>query len=666
MLMKRILVLTILVLTTLSSFAQQPYWQWIKSGGSGGSSPSTFESCRDIFTDAHGNVYGISSIFNWGIVVDTIQKPQGFGYEDFCVFSYRCDGSFRWVRFYGSPGRDYPAGIRVDDAGNVYVSGIVSVGQYGDAHFGDTIIPKTNLMAKGQFAAKLDSTGHTEWINLPGPNFGNPGVWFLRTETDSQGNICVLSWFGDTITWNSHFVPGRGHYITKFDRTNGDVISIVELEFKRVNHIGREDLFFSIDTDNSIYLMSGVSDTIFIGNDTIIEIDTIRNSLIAKFDPFGQNVWNTEVKGVASSTTNYYKLVWGKPLIYHNHLYIGGRTQSYPGSNFFGVPIINPLATQPTNYTRVIARFNKHTGDFVSVNNLKHRRNILLEYFPLTYKYPGIIAASAGGELVIMNQDDTIKPFPSTFKNYPFIVEIDTALTHFNWGVATIGNGVPKIESITVGGHGNIYLGGRMNGSIFNSFGMETLPATGGDDFMIAKVALTNDSCGCAFAVPQAQLISFANNVLTVNGNVNNNADSLLWYWGDGNSTVYTTPGTNITHTYQNAGTYTIYLRAWNVCGMKEDSLVNLTSGINTFNKNNFSITYYPNPFSGNLTIEFEQNMEQAEVYLYNLLGKEVLSKQLTNQTNVLNTSTIENGIYIMKVVSEDGDMFVGKVVKNN
>lgn len=421
--MKKLIFITILSIIALASSAQTPYWQWIKSGGSGGSSPSTFESCKDICTDAHGNVYGISSIFDYGIVVDTIQKPQGFGYEDFCVFSYRCDGSFRWVRFFGCMYQDYPAGIRVDDAGNVFVAGHVGVTQYSDAHFGDSIIPQTTLVAKSAFLAKLDSTGHTEWINQPGPNFGNPGVWFLRTETDNQGNICVLSWFSDTITWNSHFVPGRGHYITKFDRTNGDVISIVELEFKRVNHIGREDFFFSMDTDNSIYIMSGVSDTIFAGNDTIIEIDTIRNSVIAKFDPSGQNVWYTEIKGVAASTTNYYKQVWGKPLIHHNHLYIGGQTQSYPGSNFFGVPINNPLATQPTRYTKVIARFNKYTGDFVSVNNLKHRKTIRLECFQLSYKHPGIIAAGAGGELVIMNQDDTLKPFPSTLKDYPFIVK---------------------------------------------------------------------------------------------------------------------------------------------------------------------------------------------------------------------------------------------------
>ncbi len=660
--MKKLIFITILSIIVLASSAQTPYWQWIKSGGSA-LGP---ESCMDICTDAHGNVYGISYILGNGIVVDTVQKPQGIGLDDFCVFSYRCDGSFRWVRFFGCTYSDYLAGIEVDDVGSVFVVGHVGVTQYSDAHFGDSIIPQTTLIAKSAFCAKLDSTGHTEWINQPGPNFGNPGVWFLRTETDNQGNICVLSCFSDTITWNSHFVPGRGHYITNFDRTNGDVISIVELECKWVNHIGREDFFFSMDTDNSIYIMSGVSDTIFIGNDTIIENDSIRNSLIAKFNPSGQNVWNSEVKGVSSSTTNYYKQVWGKPLIFHNYFYIGGQTQSYPGSNFFGVPVINPIADAPTNRTKIIARFNKFTGDFVSVINLKNKENLPWD-LPLIKKDNSIIAASSGGELVIMNQDDTIKPYTIQIGNiYPFIVEIDTALTQFNWGVATIANFQSNADVMTVDGLGNLYLGGGMGGSIFNSFGVETLPAAGGGDFMVAKIALINDSCGCAYAIPRTHLISFNNNVLTVKGDVINNADSLVWYWGDGNSTAYTTPGTNITHTYQNAGTYTIYLKAWNICGMREDSLKNLTSGINTLNINSFSMTYYPNPFTQTLTIEFNKVVKNVEIFLFDLIGKEVLHKELSGETIILNASTIQNGIYIMKVVSRDGDLFMGKVVKND
>ncbi len=659
--MKKILSITTLILIVLTTSAQQPAWQWIKSGGSIGSSSSWKESCVDIGTDAHGNVYGISYIFNWGIVVDTVQKPQGFGYEDFCVFSYACDGSFRWVKFFGSSLPDKVGGIAVDSEGNVYVSGSVATGEFGDAHFGDSIVPQTTYpIYDSQFVGKLDSNGKIVWLNLPypTPTFTHKAVNDI--ELDNKGNLNVLVWINDSTTWDGIAVPGKGVYFAKFDKDDGHLFELVPLQY----YAKHSYQFFSIDTDNSIYMMSGVSDTLFLGNDTIFDIDTLYQTLLIKFSPLGNKVWYTEVEGV--SGTDSYQFIWGKPLIYDNYLYIGGQTQSYPGSNFFGVPIVNPIASHPSDKTKVIARFNKYTGDFVSVNNLKHINYIPLE-LPVSYNNNSIIASSSGGKLIILNQNDTIKPHTSPMNSaYPFIVEIDTALSHFNWGIATEAVGIPKVEVITTDDNGNIYLGGSMEGSIFNSFGDETLPAAGGGDFMIAKIAVTNDSCGCVYAIPHAQLISFVNNVLTVNGNVNNNADSLVWYWGDGSSTVYTTPGANITHTYQNSGTYTIYLRAWNSCGMKEDSLVNLTSGINTLNRNNFSMTYYPNPFTQTLTIEFDKVMKNAEIYLFDLVGKQVLHKALSGEQTIINTSAIENGIYIMKVVSGDGDLFVGKVVKND
>jgi len=662
MLIKNTLTITLISIIVLTTSAQTPAWQWIKSGGSAGFSSNNWkESCADIGTDAHGNIYGISYIFSPGIAVDTVQKPQGFGYEDFCVFSYACNGSFRWVKFFGSVLQDRIGGIAVDDEGNVYISGHVYTGSWGDAHFGDSLVPQTSYpIDDSQFVGKLDSTGKIVWLHLPYPT-PTFTVKFVRdVELDNQGNLCVLVKIYGVTTWDSIPVPGKGWYMAKFDKDDGKLFKLVALQYKDKHAYN----FFSLDTDNNIYMMCEVADTIVLGNDTIFYSDTTYQTLLIKYSPFGNKIWHTEVTGIIC--TDNFKHIWGKPLIYDNYLYIGGETQSYPGSNFFGVPIINPLAAQPTRYTKIIARFNKYTGNFVSVNNIRNKEYVQFG-FPLAIKNNSILAASSGGKLIVLNQDDTIKPNTSPINSaYPFVVEIDTALTHFNWGVATEAVGIPKVESITVDGKGNIYLGGSMEGSIFNSFGDETLPAAGGGDFMIAKVALTNDSCGCAYAVPDAQLISFVNNVLTVKGNVTNTADSLLWYWGDGSSTLYSTPNTNIMHTYQNAGTYTIYLRAWNICGLMEDSLVNITSGINTLTNTNFSMTYYPNPFTQTLTIEFDKPMKNAEIYLFDLVGKEVLHKELSGEKTIFNTSSIQNGIYIMKVVSGDGDLFVGKVVKNN
>jgi len=76
------------------------------------------------------------------------------------------------------------------------------------------------------------------------------------------------------------------------------------------------------------------------------------------------------------------------------------------------------------------------------------------------------------------------------------------------------------------------------------------------------------------------------------------------------------------------------------------------------------SINIYPNPFNQTLSIEMEENIRNGEVKIYDLVGKEVLKQKLTDIKTTVNTSTLENGIYVLKVVSSEGNMFVGKVVK--
>ncbi len=667
--MKKIISIIVLSLSITTSFTQTPAWQWIKSGGSSGASSNSFEeSCEKICTDAHGNIYGISYLFDPFIVVDTIQKPQGFGYEDFCVFSYSCDGSFRWVRFFGSPYSDRIGGITVDNIGNVFVTGIVNVGNYGDAYFGDTLIPQTTYqMNKSTFIAKLDSTGHTVWLNLPDITFDYIPKIIRDIEKDNQGNLLVLVKFLGATSWDSIPVPNKGWYIAKFDKNNGNLLGLTPLEYKPTDK-GFTGPFFSIDNDNSIYMMSEVPDTVILGNDTITTnysvSPTVYKTLLVKFSSIGNKIWHTVVSGTSGSTTDYWKVIWGKPLIVGNYVYIGGEIQSYPGANFFGVSINNPVIYAPYKKTKIIARFNKFNGNFVSVNNLKNKEYLPPNY-PLALKDSCIISGSSGA-LVVINQNDTIKPYTSILgRSYPFIVEIDTALTHFNWGVATVGKGQPKIDAITVDNNGNIYVAGNMNDSLYNSFGVGIPPAAGGTDFFIAKVATTNTNCGCDYVAPQAQLIGFNNNIITVKGNITNTADSLYWYWGDGDKTLYSALNTNISHTYQSSGPYTICLRAWNDCGQDEDCLSNLYSGVkNELEISNQELVIYPNPFNNNIIIEFTEIPENSEVKLYDLMGKQILKSKIDETKTILNTSVLENGIYLLKVVTDEGDVFIGKVVK--
>jgi hypothetical protein len=491
----------------------------------------------------------------------------------------------------------------------------------------------------------------------------------LQVESDNQGNLCVLIRFLGAHTWNGFTVPQKGFYVVKFSKTDGQLTGITKLEMDAEFNGSSTYTFFSIDSDNNYYISTIVNDQpLFIGGDTVVGNSTqlFATSVLCSFSNNGNYLWYTEVGGTVNSTTNHYKRLVGKPLIIGDYVYNTGVIQQQPGANLFGVPIVNDIIIAPHANTVYIASFHKNTGAFVSVKNLQSNYS---PHFIALAKNNNSIVASGLGSLVILNQNDTIKPIPSSsYGSYPFVVEIDTALTQFNWSVATPSKGGTKPHTMTVDLNGNIYIGGTYTDSLYNSFG-QGIPAIGGNtDFFIAKVATTNTHCGCTPADPKPQMISLFEKVLTVQGTTTIGADSLEWFWGDGTSTPYLQPGTTVSHTYQQGGNYTVCLRAWNICGVSDSCFQVLNVGVNALVIQNPELVIYPNPCNDALNIELPENMTEAQIALYDLVGKHVLNMNVTGnnqpQTLTLDTSTLEPGIYVIHLVSKHGGRFVGKVVR--
>lgn len=649
--------------------AQTPSWQWINNGGSNGSMHSNQQNQRtkQIATDARGNIYGISPTSSYGITMDTLTPVNGFGYDDFVVFSYTCDGQFRWLKQFGSVGDDFAGGIIAASDGSIYVSGSVSISNWGDAHFGDSIIPSTNNMNKGYFLAKLDSMGNIDYLSLPGPDMVNVGVWPIQMEADNKGNPVVLTWFSDSTTWNGHHISGMGHYLVKFNKTDGNIFNISRLSFSyNFPNSNYEFLRFNIDGDNNIYLNSHVPDSVFIDNDTLYKDDSQMRScyFLAKFNEFGQHIWHTTV--VSYWGTDSSQAISGKPIILGSKVFVSANTQSYVGSTFMGKAISNPIASQHSKRTKVFASFNKKNGTFINAINLMSSDNI--DRAPIGIANNKLVAVCSGGRLVIMNQGDTIKPYTNGYENFPFVVEIDTGLTHFNWGVATKtlqSNVTARMTNMHIDYNGNILLAGGINGAITNSAGDTTNMVASAENFFIAKVALTNKSCDCAASIPSIAIVSSSGNTLTVYGSASNQPDSLYILWGDGDSTLYTS-ATNVSHTYANTGPWNVCLRSYGFCGVEDTCLINLYSGISSEAQDkDLSVTIYPNPFDERITVALSKYNGEAELSVYDLLGKEVYQRQITSIESQLDLSKLKNGVYFLRILWEDGVVINRKIIKN-
>ena len=88
---------------------------------------------------------------------------------------------------------------------------------------------------------------------------------------------------------------------------------------------------------------------------------------------------------------------------------------------------------------------------------------------------------------------------------------------------------------------------------------------------------------------------------------------------------------------------------------------VSETLSINDFEQNNFTHSY--NKSSKILNLE-SSNMSMTNIEIYSILGQNVMSKPLSNVSETINVSSLNDGIYLAKVFI-DGNFKTIKFVKN-
>ncbi|PTX62342.1 putative secreted protein (Por secretion system target) [Kordia periserrulae] len=72
------------------------------------------------------------------------------------------------------------------------------------------------------------------------------------------------------------------------------------------------------------------------------------------------------------------------------------------------------------------------------------------------------------------------------------------------------------------------------------------------------------------------------------------------------------------------------------------------------------NFTMYPNPVKNELFINSENDIQKVEIF--NITGQRILE---ANNSKRINTSSLRNGIYMVKLTSENGGVSVKKLIKN-
>jgi len=105
-----------------------------------------------------------------------------------------------------------------------------------------------------------------------------------------------------------------------------------------------------------------------------------------------------------------------------------------------------------------------------------------------------------------------------------------------------------------------------------------------------------------------------------------------------------------------------------NIDSLKFETYISVEGMNDSYNNNtnNLSqnlITIYPNPTKGKLKVTSTQNTI-SQITITNVSGITVFNKQANQKELEINISNLQNGVYFVKVITEQGSVFTEKIVK--
>jgi len=284
--MKRaVLILNLLLIIAVYSFAQTPDWCWTESAGS-----SSSDEGRGIATDADGNIYMIGLFSDTGNFGSFTLISNGN--SDIFVAKMDADGNWLWAKNVGGTSFDSGYGITTDANGNIYI-----IGSFIDnADFGSYSLTSNGY--SDIFVAKMDADGNWLWaVNAGGYSADQGNV----ITTDANGNVYVTGHFSGTASFDSITLISNGRadiFIAKID-TNGNWLWAESAGSGGNNN--DEGFGIITDTDDNVYIAGIYTGTAYFGNLTFITSGSF-DVFVAKMDSDGNWLW---VKNAGGSEMDF-------------------------------------------------------------------------------------------------------------------------------------------------------------------------------------------------------------------------------------------------------------------------------------------------------------------------------------------------------------------------
>ncbi|MEM6262040.1 MAG: PKD domain-containing protein [Bacteroidota bacterium] len=571
-------ILGCLLFLNFSLFAQS--WQWGIHGGSISTlSFNPREEVVDMSTDPHGNVYFTSDLqsfprFIGGVRADSFTSINSYGSGSVLV-SYDCQGNFRWSKSVAVAAGSIARGraVATDDQGGVYWA--VALAMITPDNQASIDVDTTVFEAHKRHALiKYDTSGTYQWIRLPETDtISSPPSGRIRISTLT--NLSVSP--DGEVYWYCQLTPGllsdnsgiaissAGTYVLRYDPL-GNLLRATELA---IDNFGANGLweteiprYFARDHVSGRfyvcdqYLRSQPSPSL--GSQQIV-----GSNYVGAFDSTGQFLWARQ----NDPSANAFGFKGNPQIDQKGNVYlVGGFSHLDTFNNHQFINFVEPSI----DLLPAVVVLDS-TGNNVWINSAGVDANTFNGSIALYEPKHGTAEVVVGGSFpsLMIWAGDTLSS-PSNYGYDPFLARFDAA-TGTGIGMTrlpgTFGAG-DFATGLTADTRGNFYFGGRMDGSGELFVSSDTLNGYGGNfDFFMAKYG-SNDCALCTNPVADAST-NYDSTSLTVPFLFTGvtNYDSLIWTFGDGNSSTAVNPQ----HGYAQAGTYTACVQVFNACG--SDSL---------------------------------------------------------------------------------------------
>ena len=651
----------IVVFARFTLLAQLPGYKWATAIGTV-TNASSFSTGRDIVADLNSNVYIL------GYFVGTLDFDPGLGLQiktsngggDVFLAKMDSSGNMLWVNCFGGVGTEIGNAITIGSNGDIYIAGYFEATVDFDP--GLAAETKTALAQRDCFISKFDTAGNFVWVKC---FEGTGDDEIISLALDGAGNIGATGRFSGSVDFDPG--PGVATY-TCYGGTDGFAIKLDSSgSFQWVRTYGEWITLNGLETARDL-AFDYLGNMFVIGDyQQIVDFDPgpayepmaascSISTFLVKLDVNGNFVWVKDFGGHVGSNASSIGIDKN-----HNILVAGIMGLDDPSGDFDPGPGTYTLATNGAHDAYVAKidaagnflwarNFGGIGMDFVRSLTIDKNNNVITtgEFFATADFDPSPTAVAT---MTPMGGGDNF-------------ISVISAAGNYLWAGQLKGGGTSYFENgnaVYAASNGALYATGRASGGT----DFDPSPASAViSGFVLSAYALKFREVCIAPTAPLDVNSSGKKNVcLNSMATLSVSSINTVSWYSSPSSTLAIGNATTITVNTSSTGVFTYYASAATCTSSLRTPITVTVSACTGINENDgiALIHIAPNPASNELHIDVISD-SRIDIYIYDVSGKKLKHQELLGSGN-LDITDLSQGIYLMKVISEERELYYRLIV---